>query len=484
MSPTSGEQEAKDVIELERKTYARDLFGFCRHVVGYNQIAEETHEEWSSIFKPENPLILFLGPRGSLKSSIVTVGYSLQRLADEEHLTLGGRNLRITIVNATDPNASSFVGEIAAHLKENKRFRELYGDYSKFSSKWTDHAVTVERTKILKEPTLSAAGALGNIVCQHNDLIIVDDLCNLEDMQSKAVREKKIVFFQSLFDILEPHGQMIVIGSRWHPDDVYGFILKNKKEMFPDFKVVIKKAIKEDGTAYFPKKFPLENLKKLKNKKGTAFFNAQYQQDASGLVGKVLKPQWLNKFWSTTPDLTRGIIPLPKDLSIYQGIDLAISEEDVNAFFVICTVGISQADPTKIYLLDFLYKHCGFPTQIQLVKMKNEQFKPLIIGIENNAYQEAFPQFLRMDPDISKVPIRGIRSSVNKLARIGAMAPLFEFGMVILRKGMENEEFGIEYTHFPDGDYKRDLLDGLHIAIKTTIEKSDKAKGGYEVWDV
>jgi hypothetical protein len=42
---------------------------------------------------------------------------------------------------------------------------------------------------------------------------------------------------------------MIVIGTRWHFVDLYQEILDNHRD---DYNVIIRRAIKEDGTALFP----------------------------------------------------------------------------------------------------------------------------------------------------------------------------------------------------------------------------------------
>jgi hypothetical protein len=69
--------------------------------------------------------MLLLMPRGTFKSSVVTIGLSLQKI-------LNDADVRILIDSETFAKAKAFLAEIKGHLEGNEAFREVY--YTLYSS--------------------------------------------------------------------------------------------------------------------------------------------------------------------------------------------------------------------------------------------------------------------------------------------------------------------------------------------------------------
>jgi hypothetical protein len=63
---------------------------------------------------------------------------------------------------------------------------------------------------------------------QHYDVIIIDDANSPNNSQTEEGRKKVIDHYRYMNAILEPDGEMIVIGTRYAADDIYGFILDNE----------------------------------------------------------------------------------------------------------------------------------------------------------------------------------------------------------------------------------------------------------------
>ena len=69
---------------------------------------------------------------------------------------------------------------------------------------------------------LLAIGLKGSITGKHADGIIVDDICNTRDRESRSERElTKRVWFELNSNIKNPNGWVISTGTTWHPDDVF-----------------------------------------------------------------------------------------------------------------------------------------------------------------------------------------------------------------------------------------------------------------------
>lgn len=163
---------------------------------------------------------LFLWPRGSFKSTIVTQGYSLWRLVRDP-------NLRVLIDSRTIDRSKFFLSEIKQHLDRNDRFKELFGNWKSVPG-WAEHEITLpHRTIPHREPSIRCSGLNSPVTGGHYDLIIMDDIHDETNSTTEVKCNAAVLHFQSLFPILEPEGQLIVIGTPWSPLDVYQTILDN-----------------------------------------------------------------------------------------------------------------------------------------------------------------------------------------------------------------------------------------------------------------
>lgn len=265
-------------IRLDNYKSHLDLFTFARSILGYSLLEEYPHRNWSLELDKHHPRSLWLEPRYTYKSTLFTKAYSIWRLLENP-------NLRILIVNATAQNAEAFLSEIVGHLLRNQMFLDLY--YSLCHSypldpraAKTKSFILNTRTRNLSEPSIGTIGALGNLVSAHYDLIIVDDLCNEDDRESPSIREKKKRWFKDLVSVLSPDGELLVVGTHWHFDDVYSYI---KNELNPqlsdDAKYFIHSEscyLDDDVTPRFPNILPAKKLANLRIEKDIIQFSCQY----------------------------------------------------------------------------------------------------------------------------------------------------------------------------------------------------------------
>lgn len=182
---------------------------------------DELHDEVQSFLETSGPEKLILMPRGHLKSSIVTVGYSIQQL-------LINPDIRILITNATWNMSRRFLRQIAEYLTFNSVLSKIYGDFKVDDRTWTRDEITIgqRRSPTVKEATVSTAGLETALTGGHYDLIIHDDLVEEKNIGTKEQIEKVVTFYRNSRPLLDPGGRIIIIGTRWAEDDVYGMIIK------------------------------------------------------------------------------------------------------------------------------------------------------------------------------------------------------------------------------------------------------------------
>jgi predicted phage terminase large subunit-like protein len=265
-------------IKSPQGVYNLDFFTFAKKVLGYTLLEKEIHQPWCSELDERHPRVLTLEPRHTFKTTVYMKAYPIWRLFENT-------NLRILLASAVSENVQNFLSEISGHYLRNDRLIQLY--QAKYHQRPLNplaekkkKVTLATRTVNHAEPSIAVIGALGNIVSAHYDIIIVDDLCNEEDRESPTIREKKKRWFQDLFSVLSPHGEMILVGTRWHFDDVYGYIDKKLNPALPadfKFKTRIESCYLGDGiTPRFPKILSAARLSALKIEKGPLLFACNY----------------------------------------------------------------------------------------------------------------------------------------------------------------------------------------------------------------
>jgi phage terminase large subunit-like protein len=408
-------------------------------------------------FQFQHPDSLQLAFRGSGKTTSCTITKVI-------HYLLKDPDLRILLASKTINNAKAFLKEIKAHFENNERLAEIFGQYydPRKVTKWDESEIEVlPRRKRGKEASVTCAGVDGTIVSKHYDVIISDDLVDEENTRTKYMRDKtKTWYYQTLDPCLMPpdprvlhRGEHHRLGTRYHFDDLWGHLLSNELK---DHHQIIP-ALDEGGNSPWPELYPPEYLEEKKKKSGTIIFNAQFQCDTEAMKGEV---------FSYDDCQVIDDDKIPKSLQVFQGVDLAASEKATreNAQFAHVTIGVDSAD--NIYFLDYFLGYIGFPKQIKRALELYDQFDPIRVGVESNAYQKVFVQEMKdRDVDARFVPIH---TDKDKMTRALKLTPLFEAKRVFFRRNMET--LIDQFVLFP-GYKLRDGIDAFDLAIKARRRK-------------
>lgn len=134
-------------------------------------------------------------------------------------------------------------------------------------------------------------GVGGSPIGRGADLLIVDDpIKSYQDAMSPLVRERvKTWWTGTMASRVEPGGAVILIMSRWHEDDLAGFLLAEDPDSWHELRLP---AIcddpdndlldREEGEPLWPERWPLEALMERKRDVtlvlGETVWRAQYQQ--------------------------------------------------------------------------------------------------------------------------------------------------------------------------------------------------------------
>lgn len=210
-----------------------------------------------------------------------------------------------------------------------------------------------------------AVGVGGPLTGRGAHLLLIDDpVKNREDAESEIVRKKtKDWYTSTAYTRLMPGGRIVVIQTRWHEDDLSGWLqLEHAHEEWVTLDLP---AINDAGEALWSEQYSLADLEKIRLAIGPRDWSALYQQRPSPEEGNYFKADWLRPYEKA---------PERSTLQIYGGSDYAVTA-DGGDFTVHVVVGI---DPEgRMYLLDLWRGQSSSDTWIEAFCDLVLQWRPL-----------------------------------------------------------------------------------------------------------
>jgi predicted phage terminase large subunit-like protein len=260
-----------------------------------------------------------------------------------------------------------------------------------------------------------AVGRGGSITGRGGHLIVIDDLLKNEmEARSEHIRNgMKEWYKNTLYTRLMPGGVIIVINTRWHLDDLCGWLLRESSD---DWEVLNLPAINEKGHALWKEFFPVSQLKRIKNEIGSQAFEALYQQNPMQQEGNVVKTEWL-KHW----------VKLPARFDEWiQSWDLTFKGSKNGDWVVGQVWGRFRQ---TYYLIDQVRGRWDFSETVQQVKQLSMRYpKSVKKIIEDKANGPALVSHLKQE--IHGFKLWNPRS--DKMSRLQSVTPILESGNVLL----------------------------------------------------
>lgn len=233
-----------DERHLQKKCKT-DLKFLCKDVLGMVDWDDSLHGDLVRELNLPIRHKLLLLPRGHLKSSLVTVGWSIQQI-------LINPNIRIYMTNAVWDLSRNFLREIKGLLTDKSLLSDIFGQFNGQGSQFTQDEITISQrtTGTVKEPTIQTGGVEKAVTGMHFDIIIHDDLVEENNIGTPEQIKKIIRFRQNCLDLLDPGGLEVIIGTRWAMGDLYGHLIEtemtslNGKSVSPEQRVKWRELLK------------------------------------------------------------------------------------------------------------------------------------------------------------------------------------------------------------------------------------------------
>ena len=303
-----------------------------------------------------------------------------------------------------------------------------------------------------------AAGVGSAITGRGADLLIIDDPHSEQDALNAAALEKAYEWYTSgPRQRLQPGGSIIVVMTRWSTKDLTGALLRSQKEIKSDqWEVIEFPAILPSNKPVWPEFWKLEELEGVKASLSVPKWNAQWMQNPTSEEGSIIKREWW-RVWDGDD--------VPPLKHVIQSYDTAFLKKETADFSAITTWGVfypNQDSGPNLILLDALKDRYEFPELRRVALEQYQYWKPETVVIESKA------SGLPLTYELRKMGIPVINFSPNKgqdkHARVNAVAPLFESGVVWAPEQKFAEEVIEECAAFPYGDHD-DLVDSMTQAL-------------------
>jgi predicted phage terminase large subunit-like protein len=434
------------------------LFDFAKIVLGYDLIEESAHydlcefmcDRYTDYGEPLKRWKLILMPRGTFKSTLALEAFIIQQI-------ILNPDIRILITTENFSNSKHYLGLIKKQFESNELLRSLYGDFVGLTG-WREDYITVLQRKVnSKEPTIMCGGVDKTITGFHYDLIVADDIVTPNNIGTIEQINKVINYYKDFNNLVDKTKdcRVIIIGTRWNFNDLYQHIVDNE---YMNFNIFIRQAYNDDGTLFFPKILPEEELSRLRQSLGNYLFSCNYLNNPTDKEHAKFKQEWM-KYYPRDME-----VPHLSDMNVYTTVDPAISERVQGDFSGIITVGV-DSDNNKFVLETKRLKVNPFEL-INEIFENYKKYKPLAVGIEMAVFQKVLKYWMMQEMQKRNlfIPITELKAdnSKSKEYRISGLQPIFEFGSIYLNK--DQRELEDELLTFPIMRHD-DLIDPLAYQV-------------------
>lgn len=418
------------------------------------EVQKAVFKQWESKFEPDLDAAyvvrdkidirltshLYLMPRGTLKTSVITIAGSIQWL-------LNFPEDRVAIDSETVTKAQGFLTEIKGHFEENEKLRDIwfalykhYPDRDSKKKKWsTEGLVIATRTKSRKEPSIDAIGPGVARNGWHYDIAFLDDLHSELNTKTREEIDKIKEHRKLVYSLLDPSAPQIVIGTRWAFGDMYQSIIDEEQE---DFNFITRSAIGKDGEEFYPTRLSIPVLNRFRRIQGAYLFSCQYMNNPVDDESATFKREDFR--YMPRANMT------DKAINWYGLVDPSY-EGPYSDYCAIVIAGIGHDG--RLYIKHIERKKMTYAEIINRMFELDSMFKLARWGLETVGTQKSIQYTLAQEElkRNKKLRMHFFKSrSATKEERIRALAPYYENHEVFHCIGMPNLDIlEDELTKFP-----------------------------------
>ncbi len=265
-----------------------------------------------------------------------------------------------------------------------------------------------------------SVGVGGPLTGRGAHLLMIDDpVKNREEADSELVRRRIRDWYTSTaYTRLMPGARIVVIQTRWHEDDLSGWLLKDHAHEGWD--VLSLPAISDAGEALWPEQYPIGELERIKQAVGPRDWSALYQQRPAPESGDYFKREWFRYYDEA-----------PGRLQIYGASDYAITAKGGD-YTVHGVFGVDREQ--RIYLLDLWRQQTTSDVWIDAFLDLVDKWKPIQWAEEQGQIIKSLDPFINKRQQERRVYVarEQFTSLSDKASRAQSIRGRMAQGMVYL----------------------------------------------------
>lgn len=309
-------------------------------------------------------------------------------------------------------------------------------------------------------------GVGGSPVGRGADLMIVDDpIKSYADAMSPLVRQRvKEWWTGTMAHRIEPDGAVILIMSRWHDDDLAGFLLREDGDQWRELRMpalcedpAVDPLGRELGAPLWPERWPLKALEQRKREVslalGEVVWLAQYQQRPQAAGGTTFpEDKWAFMRADEVPVETRWC----------RGYDLAATDGGGD-----WTVGarMGRMPDGRFVVADVLRgQWSGHVWRTKMRSTAEHDPDGTIIQLPQDPGQAGKDQAIQLVSHMAGFNAKANPVTGSKEIRAAGYAAQVQAGNVVLVEAAWNGAFVAEHTLFPRGTHD-DQVDAAATAF-------------------
>jgi len=221
--------------EARRRLAESNLEEFIK-LVHPNRVLGNIHREvikwWCSAEAASHQLLLL--PRDHMKSALIAYRVAWEVTKDP--------TLRVLYISSTSNLATKqlkFIKDILTNDRYRMYWPEMVNKEEAKREKWTEKEISVDdprrRAESIRDPTIFTAGLTTNIVGLHCDIAVLDDVVVQNNAYTEDGREKVVDQYSLLSSIETVNAKEWVVGTRYHPNDLYSSLQGMEVVKYDDF---------------------------------------------------------------------------------------------------------------------------------------------------------------------------------------------------------------------------------------------------------
>lgn len=365
--------------KIEQREEIRDRaeadLSFFIKLVHPQRILGNVHDEvinwWTRDDAKSHQLLLL--PRDHMKSALAAYRVAWEVVKDP--------TVRILYISSTANLATKqlkFIKDILASKVVRMYWPELVNVDEGKREKWTETEISVDhplrKLEAVRDPTIFTAGLTTGIVGLHCDIAVLDDVVVGENAHTEEGRNKVQTQYSFLSSIEGADAKEWVVGTRYHPKDLYSRLLEMSVPTYDEegelisedpLYEIFERQVEDagDGTGQFlwPRQMRYDGkwfgfdqnilAKKRAQYLDRTQFRAQYYNDPNDTETAPIKPEFFQYYNRSLIQVNgESVYYNGRKLNVYAGIDFAYTDSKSSDYTALVVVGVDSHN--NYYILD------------------------------------------------------------------------------------------------------------------------------------